>query len=142
MIVRCVKCHEDFVPERVFEIWDGDVQVQYFNCTVCRARYQVMTTDPEMRSLIARRNALLNELGIAQKRNWSSRTKQMIEQRLVKVKARQKKILPALQKRGEEILGRSDRDAGATGETRIPPESLQARERPDVFGDRQEKDRP
>lgn len=106
MIVRCVKCQEDFVPEGVFSIWDGDVEVQYFSCTVCRAKYQVMTSDPEMRSLIARRNALVNELGIARKRKWSEKTQRKILQRLEAVKTRQMKILPALKKRGEGDTGR------------------------------------
>lgn len=104
MIVRCVKCQEDFVPEGVFSIWDGDVEVQYFSCTVCGARYQVMTSNPEMRSLMARRNTLVNELGIARNRKWPEKTQRKIRQRLDKVYARQMKILPALKKRGEEIL--------------------------------------
>lgn len=134
MIVRCVKCQEDFVPERVFSIWDGDVEVQYFSCTVCRARYQVMTTDPEMRSLIARRNALVNELGIGRKRNWSTRTMQKIKQRLARVKARQMEILPALKKRGEEILEGRVQNAGTTGETRLQAEGLQTGQRPVLPG--------
>ncbi len=104
MIIRCVKCQEDFVSERVFSIWDGEVEVQYFRCSVCGARYQVITTDMEMRRLIQKRKALTEAVKAAKAKGFRGKAFRKYEARLEKVKAEQMKLVPALNKRGEEIL--------------------------------------
>lgn len=106
MIVTCNGCGRDFPldPYYVDTLRDGDLEVQYFTCPACRTRYHILTTDTAMRQLIQKHKALASAIKAAKAKGFQESTFRKYLARLDKVKAEQMKILPALTKRGEEIL--------------------------------------
>ena len=106
MTITCNGCGRDFPldPYYVDTLRDGDLEVRYFTCPACRTRYHILTTDTAMRQLIQKREALASAIKMAKVKGFQESTFRKYLARLDKVKAEQMKILPALTKRGEEIL--------------------------------------
>lgn len=104
--VICNKCGEYIVPsdQQAQQIVAGDLQVQFFECPFCLARYQIITTDTKMRELISARQTWQKQVRIAQKKHFRQSTIERYEREIEKIKALQKKLMPALKQRGVEIL--------------------------------------
>lgn len=111
--VICNKCGELFFPaeQRPQQIEAGDLQVQFFECPYCLAKYQVITTDPKMRELIAARQSWQQQIRLAQGKHFRQSTIERYEREIEKIKAQQKKLLPALKRRGAEVLRATEEDS-------------------------------
>lgn len=102
----CDKCSHEFAVSRVSieEIHRGDITVQYFSCSACLEKYHVCTTDPTMRQLIMKRVEIQNSIAGSP----SARKSRRLKDRLDKIIAQQKKLIPELEKLGKEILNGGD----------------------------------
>ncbi|MDE5945956.1 MAG: hypothetical protein K2G63_01415 [Oscillospiraceae bacterium] len=111
--VTCDKCGHDFAiaPENCGEIHKGDIIVQYFYCTKCNAKYHILTTNTTMRKLIEQRVAIQNKITRCRENILPLGTIQKLQHKLDRLIVRQKKLMPNLKKRGEEILNDGDNNA-------------------------------
>lgn len=52
-LVKCDRCGTPFSIQTagIRSTWSGDYMVQYFTCPGCHHRYQILTTDTELRQL-------------------------------------------------------------------------------------------
>lgn len=102
----CDKCGHEFVitQNNCSEIRKGDIIVQYFYCTECKAKYHVLTTNPAMRKLIEQRTAIQNKIAEGCKGVLPVGTAQKLQHELNRVIAQQKKLMPGLKQIGEKIL--------------------------------------
>lgn len=59
-LVKCDRCGTPFSIQTagIRATWSGDYMVQYFTCPGCHHRYQILTTDTELRQTIQRHTAL------------------------------------------------------------------------------------
>lgn len=109
--ITCDKCGRDFeITDNFGEIRRGDIVVQYFYCTECRAKYHVMTTNPAMRKLIERRIAIQNKISEKRKDVLPVGTVQKLQHELNRIISQQKKLRPGLKKIGEKILDETSRN--------------------------------
>jgi hypothetical protein len=55
-LVKCDRCGTPFSIQTagIRATWSGDYMVQYFTCPGCHHRYQILTTDTELRQTIQR----------------------------------------------------------------------------------------
>lgn len=104
--IICDRCGNDFtvVESLCGTVEDGDFQVQYFSCPDCGARYQILTTDAAMRALIDKRQAVQQKIRLAHAKDFRENTIRAYIQERDQVIKEQERLLPALKKRGEEIL--------------------------------------
>ncbi len=104
-IVICDKCGHDFaIIDNFGEISEDGITVKYFYCPECGAKYHILTTNYEMRKLIDKRVAIQNKIAKMRENQCPLVTAQKLEKELNKLISRQKKIMPGLKKRGEEML--------------------------------------
>lgn len=109
--VTCDRCGHDFeITDNFGEICKGDITVQYFYCTECRAKYHVLTTNPAMSKLIDRRSAIQNKISKGRKSMIPAGTAQKLQHELNRIIAQQKKLMPGLKKIGEKILDETSRN--------------------------------
>ena len=83
---------------------DGDLEVQYFSCPACGAKYHILTTDSTMRELIERRKAVLLKLKAARAKRFRERVFQKYLREHEQIKKVQEKIFPELKAQGEKLL--------------------------------------
>lgn len=109
--VTCDRCGHDFeITDNFGEIRRGDITVQYFYCTECRAKYHVLTINPVMRKLIEQRIAIQNKISEKRKDVLPVRTAHKLQHELNRVIAQQKKLRPGLKQIGEKILDETSRN--------------------------------
>ena len=84
-LVKCDRCGTPFSIQTagIRATWSGDYMVQYFTCPGCHHRYQILTTDTELRQTIQRHKAIAAK---------------------IKLEAEQKKRRDELMDKGNEIL--------------------------------------
>ena len=106
----CDKCGHDFIINQVDfeEIRKGDIIVRYFRCPACLEKYHICTTNPEMRKLIRQRTAIQDKIVSTRVIALPAGTVQELQHKLDRIITRQKKLMPDLKKRGEEILNCGD----------------------------------
>ena len=53
-LVKCDRCGTPFSIQTagIRSTWSGDYMVQYFTCPGCHHRYQILTTDTELRQTV------------------------------------------------------------------------------------------
>lgn len=90
-LVKCDRCGTPFSIQTagIRSTWSGDYMVQYFTCPGCHHRYQILTTDTELRQTIQRHKA------IAAKSSWarlsiSGRNAEKYQAEMEKLEAEQK----------------------------------------------------
>lgn len=112
--VKCNKCGELFSPpeQPIQTVERGALAVQYFACPYCLAKYQVLTTDPKMRELIASRQQVQWKIKMAHTKRFRQETIEKYEREADKIRAAQKRLLPELKRRGSEILKELDKEDG------------------------------
>lgn len=66
IIATCNSCGKDIKiePDLILSVSQGDLTVEYFVCPCCNAKYQVLTTDKEMREMIARRQRVIKKISM------------------------------------------------------------------------------
>lgn len=102
----CNKCGKSFAadPALFEQVESGDLVVQYFSCPECGEKYQVITTNTEMRKLIEERKSTQQSITAARTKKFRQKTIQQYVKELDRIITRQKRLLPELKRRGEEIL--------------------------------------
>ncbi len=102
----CNKCGKVFAadPALFEQVESGDLVVQYFSCPECGEKYQVITTDTEMRELIEKRKSIQQSINTARTKKFRQKTIQQYIKELDRIINQQKMLLPELKRRGEEIL--------------------------------------
>lgn len=82
----------------------GDLEVQYFSCPACGAKYHILTTNSTMRSLIERRKAVQLKIKAAHAKRFKERTFKKYLREYEQIKKEQEKIFPELKAQGEKLL--------------------------------------
>ncbi len=104
--IDCNKCGQAFTLDdsRLGLIQDGDLEVQYFSCPACGAKYHILTTDSKMRDLIKRRKAVQLKFKAARAKRFKERTFKKYQREYEQIKKEQEKIFSGLKAQGEKIL--------------------------------------
>lgn len=84
--------------------WSGDYMVQYFTCPGCHHRYQILTTDTELRQTIQRHKAIAAKIKLGQTKHFRPGTLKKYQAEMEKLEAEQKKRRDELLDKGNEIL--------------------------------------
>lgn len=116
MPIDCDVCGTQFVMDdsRIASIKEGELEVQYFSCPACGARYHVFTSNPEMRRLIEQRKQAQLKIRAAFAKKFRKKTIQEYERALEQIKQQQQKLMPELKAAGEKILRRAENAKGGT----------------------------
>ena len=85
-------------------IRDGDLEVQYFSCPVCGAKFHILTTNSVMRDLIERRKAVQLKIKMARIKRFKEHTFKKYLREYEQIKKDQEKIFHSLKAQGEKIL--------------------------------------
>lgn len=104
--VTCDKCGHNFAVNQanIEKIRRGEIEVQYFHCPACLAKYHVCTINPKMCRFIEKRTEIQNEIAGSD----SARKARRLKKKLDKIIAKQKKLRSELKRRGERILNEID----------------------------------
>ena len=104
--IDCNKCGQQFTVDdsRMGSLRDGDLEVQYFSCPACGAKYHILTTNSTMRSLIERRKAVQLKIKAAHAKRFKERTFKKYMREYNQIKKEQEDMMPALRATGEELL--------------------------------------
>ena len=62
-LVKCDRCGTPFSIQTagIRSTWSGDYMVQYFTCPGCHHRYQILTTDTELRQTVQQHKKIAAE---------------------------------------------------------------------------------
>lgn len=71
-LVKCDRCGTPFSIQTagIRATWSGDYMVQYFTCPGCHHRYQILTTDTELRQTIQRHKAIAAKIKLGQTKHF------------------------------------------------------------------------
>ena len=71
-LVKCDRCGTPFSIQTagIRSTWSGDYMVQYFTCPGCHHRYQILTTDTELRQTIQRHKAIAAKIKLGQTKHF------------------------------------------------------------------------
>jgi transposase-like protein len=105
-MTKCNECGKLFSQNsiRLQEKRVGEYVVQYFTCPFCGKKYQVLTTDEEMRALIERKKEIWRGMRLAGQRKGGERTVKRYKKKLIAVDKEIKLRLAHLSELGEDIL--------------------------------------
>lgn len=109
--VVCNKCGKDFAPGTVEHqaVQAEGLEIEFFQCPHCGARYHVFTADAKMVELQSRRRALRQAIRLSQKKRLGRALKRLIRED-EELKAEQLRLEPDLKRRGKEILKKMEDD--------------------------------
>ena len=101
--IICNKCGAEFSVGRsdILTLADGEIEV--------------LTTDAEFRDLIERRKKVTEQIRMAHKKKFREKVIRGYEQKLADIESLQKQSRQRLKRRGEELLGNSDRKEETDG---------------------------
>ncbi len=104
--IDCNKCGQQFTVDdsRLGSLRDGDLEVQYFSCPACGAKYHILTTNSTMRDLIERRKAVQLKIKAAHAKRFKERTFKKYLREYEQIKKEQMEMFPVLKAQGEKIL--------------------------------------
>ena len=110
MNVSCDECQKEFWLDRphILTLTSGDYEVQYFQCPYCRKKYHVLTSDPEMRSMIGERSRIAGSIRLARTKHFKEATIKKMIVKLDKIKQQQMEKEKELKPIGERILKEMD----------------------------------
>lgn len=93
---------------RFSSIKDGDIEVQYFSCPSCGAKYLFFASDSKMRDLVRQRKALQLKIRAGHAKKFKERTLEKYMREYEEIKKEQEKMMPGLKALGEKILRGED----------------------------------
>ena len=104
--IDCNQCGQQFTMDdsRLGSLRDGDLEVQYFSCPACGAKYHILTTNSTMRNLIERRKAVQLKIKTARAKRFEERTFKKYLREYEQIKKEQESMFPELKAQGEKIL--------------------------------------
>ncbi len=105
-LVKCDRCGTPFSIQTagIRATWSGDYMVQYFTCPGCHHRYQILTTDTELRQTIQRHKAIAAKIKLGQTKHFRPGTLKKYQAEMEKLEAEQKKRRDELLDKANEIL--------------------------------------
>lgn len=105
-LVKCDRCGTPFSIQTagVRSTWSGDYMVQYFTCPGCHHRYQILTTDTELRQTVERHKKIAAKIRMGQSKHFRPGTLKKYQAEMEKLEAEQKKRRDELMDKGNEIL--------------------------------------
>lgn len=106
MKTTCNNCLDEFdiSPKDIISKQVEDLEIQYFVCPSCGAKYVVYAADEGMKNLTQENVRLQKIIRIARARRFREKAIRDIEDELSKVRARQKANEPSLKERAERLL--------------------------------------
>ncbi len=106
MKTTCNNYLDDFniSPENITIKRIKGLEIQYFSCPSCGAKYVIYAADAEMERLTMRRNAYQTRIRNAIANRFREKMIRALENDLAEVKAQQKALGLKLKKRAEELL--------------------------------------
>jgi len=110
MRTTCNNCLDEFdiSPEDITIKRIEGLEIQFFLCPSCGARYVIYAADEEMEKLTSQNVELQKKIRLARERRFREKTIRGIEMELTKVRARQKKLEPTLKRNAEHLLRRDE----------------------------------
>ena len=107
-LVKCDRCGTPFSIQTagIRSTWSGDYMVQYFTCPGCHHRYQILTTDTELRQTVERHKKIAAKIRMGQSKHFRPGTLKKYQAEMEKLEAEQKKRRDELLDKGDEILAR------------------------------------
>lgn len=107
-LVKCDRCGTPFSIQTagIRSTWSGDYMVQYFTCPGCHHRYQILTTDTELRQTVERHKKIAEKIRMGQSKHFRPGTLKKYQAEMKKLEAEQKKRRDELMDKGNEILAR------------------------------------
>lgn len=105
-LVKCDRCGTPFSIQTagIRSTWSGDYMVQYFTCPGCHHRYQILTTDTELRQTVQQHKKIAAKIRMGQSKNFRPGTLKKYQAGMKKLEAEQKKRRDELMDKGNEIL--------------------------------------
>lgn len=105
-LVKCDRCGTPFSIQTagIRSTWSGDYMVQYFTCPGCHHRYQILTTDTELRQTVQQHKKIAAKIRMGQRKNFRPGTLKKYQAEMKKLEAEQKKRRDELMDKGNEIL--------------------------------------
>ena len=105
-LVKCDRCGTPFSIQTagIRSTWSGDYMVQYFTCPGCHHRYQILTTDTELRQTVQQHKKIAAKIRMGQSKNFRPGTLKKYQAEMKKLEAEQKKRRDELMDKGNEIL--------------------------------------
>ena len=106
MRTTCNNCLDEFdlSPEDITIKHVEGLEIQFFLCPSCGARYVIYAADEEMEKLTSQSMELQKKIRLARERRFREKTIRGIELELAKVGVQQKKLEPKLKQRAELLL--------------------------------------
>lgn len=105
-LVKCDRCGTPFSIQTagIRSTWSGDYMVQYFTCPGCHHRYQILTTDTELRQTVQQHKKIAAKIRMGKSKNFRPGTLKKYQAEMEKLEAEQKKRRDELMDKGNEIL--------------------------------------
>lgn len=116
--IDCVGCKQTvYVTLSDFRhVEDGDIHIDYLICPRCGKKYVCFASDVPMRELVTRRGAIREKLKVARAKKFREKTIESYIRENDRIKAEQKKMLPALMERANAVLADEDDNGGKDDE--------------------------
>ena len=104
-LVKCDRCGTPFSIQTagIRSSW-WDSRVRFFPCPGCHHRYQILTTDTELRQTVQQHKKIAAKIRMGQSKNFRPGTLKKYQAEMKKLEAEQKKRLDDLMDKGNEIL--------------------------------------
>lgn len=105
-LVECDRCGTLFSIQTagIRSTWSGDYMVQYFTCPRCHHRYQILTTDTELRKEIQCREQFDKKISLGQAKYFRPKTMNKYWAEAKEMDEKLKKMRDDLREKGNEIL--------------------------------------
>lgn len=106
MTTTCNNCLDEFSiePEDITVTKIAGLEIQYFTCPSCGAKYVVYAADEEMEKLTAESIAIQRKIRLARQHKFREKTIRASEAELAAIRERQKKLEPKLKGLAEMLL--------------------------------------
>lgn len=106
MTTTCNNCLDEFSiePEDITITKIAGLEIQYFTCPSCGAKYVAYAADEEMQKLTAESIAIQRKIRLARQHKFREKTIRASEAELAAIRERQKKLEPKLKGLAELLL--------------------------------------
>ena len=118
-LVKCDRCGTPFSIQTagIRSTWSGDYMVQYFTCPGCHHRYQILTTDTELRQTVQQHKKIAAKIRMGKSKNFRPGTLKKYQAEMEKLDDRQIHIHTILhQNKGDELMDKGNEILAQLGE--------------------------
>jgi len=117
MRMTCNNCLDEFEiePADIETVTMDDLEIQYFPCPSCGAKYIGYAADEEMKALTKLSISYQEKIRLARQHHFREKTIRVHQAGLAEVRARQKKLEPKLKALAEKLLKDGEDDKQFSG---------------------------